>query len=225
MGYRLKGDKLEFYVKDTGIGISPDAQELIFEEFSQEDKKLSRMSGGLGLGLSIVKGNVDLLGGTIRVESDKGKGSTFFVEIPYTPVNPAEVLRLQETNLPDAETPAVVVAEDEEVNYQYLEILLKKYNRKMIIHHAISGKEAVALCARYPDIKLVLMDLKMPGMSGLEATRLIKEQHPGKVVVAQTAYTALENQEEARKAGCDAFLRKPTRKIDLFKVLDKYLKK
>ncbi len=225
MGYTLKRDKLVFYVKDTGIGISPEAQELIFEQFSQEDKGLSRQAGGLGLGLSIVKGNVELLNGKIRLESKKGEGSTFFVEIPYQPVHPELILLLKETTESSQQRITVLVTEDEEVNYQYLEILLKKYQSDMKIIHAINGKEAVALCDKHPEIKLVLMDLKMSGMGGLEATRLIKEKNHDLTVIAQTAYTALENQEDAKKAGCAAFLRKPTRKADLFKVLDKYLKK
>lgn len=225
MGYTQKGDKLTFYVKDTGIGIDPKAHKLIFEQFSQEDKRLSRSAGGLGLGLSIVKGNVELLNGKIRLVSNKGEGSTFFVEIPYQPVHPELTMVPEGGDKPSQEHITVLVTEDEEVNYQYLEILLKKYQFDMRVIHAINGEEAVSLCTRYPEIKLVLMDLKMPGMSGLEATRLIKKQNPDLTVIAQTAYTALENQEEAQKAGCIAFLRKPTRKTDLFKVLDKYLKK
>ncbi len=224
LGYALKGEVLEFYVKDTGIGISPEAQELIFETFSQEDKGLSRISEGLGLGLSIVKGNVDLLGGSIRVTSEKGKGSVFFVEIPYDPVH-AESRLLMAKPVKEKETLDVLVVEDEEVNYQYLEILLKKYSRDIRVWHAVSGREAVDFCLHHPEVKLVLMDLKLPGMDGLEATRQIKARHPERVVIAQTAYTALENQEEAKKAGCNAFLRKPTRKADLFGVLDKYLRR
>lgn len=224
MGYALKGDKLEFYVKDTGTGIAYGSRDLIFEQFSQEDKRLSRAAGGLGLGLSIVKGNVDLLGGEIRLESVKGEGSTFFVEIPYKPVHQELLKQLEEkAKLLPAPT-MVLVTEDEEVNYQYLEILLKKYEVNLKILHAINGREAVEMCDRHPEIKLVLMDLKMPEMSGIEAARLIKKQHPEIIIVAQTAFTALENQEEAKEAGCVAFLRKPTRKVDLFKVLDKYLK-
>ena len=225
MGYAHSGNKLEFYVKDTGIGIGSEARELIFEQFSQEDKKLSRSAGGLGLGLSIVKGNVDLLNGKIRLVSEKGKYSTFFVEIPYQPIYPELSMTPEKAKGTVRESITVLVTEDEEVNYQYLEILLKKYQFDMRVIHAINGKEAVSLCIKYPEINLVLMDLKMPGMSGLETTRKIKKQNPGLTVVAQTAYTALENQEDAQKAGCTAFLRKPTRKVDLFKVLDKYLKK
>ena len=225
MGYNRRRNKLEFYVKDTGIGISYDARELIFEQFSQEDKKLSRSEGGLGLGLSIVKGNVELLNGKIRLESEKGKGSTFFVDIPYQPVNPVFSKKAgQATRASSAQT-TVLITEDEEVNYQYLEILLKKYDATIKVMHAINGKEAVDLCKKYPEIKLVLMDLKMPDMNGLEATRLIKKQNPDLTVIAQTAYTSLQNQEEAKAAGCVSFLRKPTRKVDLFRVLDKYLKK
>ncbi len=224
LGYTFKGDNLEFYVKDTGDGISKEAQQLIFEQFSQEDKRLSRVSGGLGLGLSIVKGNVTLLSGTIRLESEKGTGSTFFVKIPYQPVNPgARVQKAIETASAKSRM-TVLVTEDEEINYQYLEILLKKYNTSIRVLHAINGKEAVELCQKHPEIKMVLMDIKMPEMGGLEATRLIKAQHPNLAVVAQTAYTALENQEEAQEAGCSAFLRKPTRKVHLFKILDRFLK-
>ena len=224
LGYSLKGDNLEFYVKDSGMGIGSEAQELIFEQFSQEDKRLSRMSGGLGLGLSIVKGNVALLNGKIRVESKKGKGSTFFVEIKYNPVNP-EMQSIMAKAAESAGTRVtVLVTEDEEVNYQYLEILLKKYNPDMKVLHAINGKEAVDFCKKYPEISLVLMDIKMPEMGGLQATRLIKEHNPDLTVIAQTAYTGLENQEEAQKAGCSAFLSKPTRKVYLFEALDKYLK-
>ncbi|GMT44489.1 MAG: hypothetical protein IEMM0006_0321 [bacterium] len=225
MGYNRKGNKLEFYVKDTGIGISYDARELIFEQFSQEDKKLTRNAGGLGLGLSIVKGNIELLNGKIRLESEKGKGSTFFVEVPYQPVHPELIKMLETTTESSPERITVLVTEDEEVNYQYLEILLKKYQSGIKVLHAINGKEAVAFCTKYPEIKLVLMDIKMPDMSGLEATQLIKKQNPDLIVIAQTAYTSLENQEEAKAVGCVAFLRKPTRKAALFKVLDKYLKK
>ncbi|UBM61920.1 PAS domain S-box protein [Candidatus Sulfidibacterium hydrothermale] len=223
LGYRLKGkDRLEFFVKDTGIGIGSNAREMIFDEFSQEDKRLSRLSGGLGLGLSIVKGYVDLLGGTIRIESEKGKGSVFYVEIPYVPVHPEKLNLLPE---PSSDTAAVtvLVAEDEEVNYQYLEILLRKFNPDIVVQHAVTGEDAVKACRDNPDISLVLMDLKMPGMNGLEATRKIKAQNPNIIIVAQTAYTAPENQQEAKKAGCDSFLRKPTRKANLFKVLNKYL--
>ena len=221
LGYHLKGkDRLEFFVKDTGVGIDPDARDLIFEEFSQEDKRLSRLSGGLGLGLSIVKGYVDLLDGTIRIESEKGKGSIFYVEVPYRPVHPGKLKLLPKDT---AQTTTILVAEDEEVNYQYLEILLKKYNRNFIIQHAVTGSEAVTACRKNPNIRLVLMDLKMPEMNGLEATRKIKARNPNILVIAQTAYTMLENREKAKEAGCDDFLKKPTRKADLFKVLDKFL--
>ncbi len=120
LGYILKGMTLEFFVKDSGIGIYPEAKELIFEQFSQEDTRLSRVAEGLGLGLSIVKGNVELLDGKIRLESKKGKGSTFFVEIPYKPVNPKISSILKISTKPLSPEITVLVTEDEEVNYQYL---------------------------------------------------------------------------------------------------------
>jgi len=148
LGYQLKNNELEIYVKDTGIGIKPESQETIFERFSQEEKSLSQNVGGLGLGLSIAKENTELLGGRITLKSKKGKGTTFFVTIPYKPVN-KETLKNNSENDKVTEKQnkyTILIVEDEEVNYLYIDTLLEDIELNLRILHAKHGKEAVEIC-------------------------------------------------------------------------------
>lgn len=225
-GYYLEKSNLILYVKDSGIGISPKNHEIIFERFSQEDKEISRKLGGLGLGLSICKENAKLLGGVITLESEKGKGSTFYVTIPYKPIQKADnntsksIDSKQKTN--DKYT--ILVAEDEEVNYLYIEVLFENeiegdYN----LIHAKNGKEAIEICAIDNNIDLVLMDIKMPIMNGLEATEKIKEKSPNLPIIAQTAYSTESDKQLALKHGCDDFISKPIDKEKLYGLINKYL--
>lgn len=230
MGYKVKGKLLEFYIKDTGVGINPVSQEVIFERFSQEEKELSRKVGGLGLGLSIAKANAELLGGTIRVESEKGKGATFFLSIPFHPAHPEKIISNnnpgQENNEEDDENHlnnVVLVVEDEEINYQYIEFLLKHMRPKLELIHAINGKQAIELCKTNPKIRLVLMDLKMPIISGLDATKEIKKMNKKLPVIAQTAYSTADDKEKAIKAGCDAFISKPFQNEEFYGLIKRYL--
>jgi PAS domain S-box-containing protein len=226
LGYQLKNNHLEIYVKDTGIGIKPENREVIFERFSQEEKRLTRNIGGLGLGLSISKENAELLGGKIALQSEKGKGSTFIVTIPYKPVKPTvendSSGRVTAVNENDKHV--ILIVEDEEVNYLYIETLLEdeiEINCKTV--HAKNGKDAVNICKENTDICFVLMDMKMPVMNGFEATKLIKELRPNLPIVAQTAYTSNEDKEQAFSAGCDDFISKPISEESLYEVLNKYL--
>ena len=220
VGYHLKGDKLEFYVKDTGIGIARDKQEIIFERFSQEEKRLSREYGGLGLGLSIAKENTGLLGGTISVESEKGKGSTFTFTIPYVPVTGTNRTEEQPDG-PDErkdgkqdEISTILIVEDEEINCLYIETVIRKMDVHVKTLHAKNGEEAVAMCKENDEIDLVLMDIKMPHMNGLDAARIIKSFAPDLKIIAQSAYSTHEDRKNALSAGCDGFLEKPLN-IDL----------
>ncbi len=227
MGYYVEGDKLILYVKDTGIGISPENKEKIFERFSQETKELSREYGGLGLGLSIAKENAKLMGGDISIESEKGKGSVFYVTIPYNPLkNP-----YQDATNPPANNIAsqnkqyeILVAEDEEINFLYIEVLLEEIPMLNLIH-AKDGKEAVDICLKNKNIDLVLMDIKMPVLNGHEATKQIKLHHPNLPVIAQTAYSTESDKELALRHGCDDFLSKPIQKENFLKLINRYLKK
>ncbi len=229
LGYFLDGDKLILYVKDTGIGISPKNKEIIFERFSQEDKELSREHGGLGLGLSISKENAKIMGGDITIESEKGKGSIFYITVPYKP--DGEFLNGLSSTLADEKTKesdnlVILVAEDEEVNYLYIEALFEEeieFGFKLI--HAIDGKDAVEICHNNKNIDLVLMDIKMPVMNGYEATEKIKLMAPNLPVIAQTAYSSEFDRKLAMRCGCDDFISKPIKKEKLFELIKKYTSK
>ncbi len=229
--YRLKLDsepvEIEIYVKDTGIGINPDKQETIFKRFSQEEKELSKNVGGLGLGLSIAKENAELLGGKISLQSEKGKGATFFVTIPYKPI-PLMI----ETNSSDNEEDKlaeeldkhiILIVEDEEVSYLYVGTLLEdEMELNCRILHAKNGKEAVELCKENSEIDFVVMDLKMPIMNGFDATKLIRGFRPDLPIIAQTAYTTKDDRDRAFSAGCNEFISKPIDEENLTEIVNKY---
>lgn len=207
--YSIKGSELVLYVKDTGIGISSQNTDKIFERFSQEDKDIASSHGGLGLGLSISKENTQLLGGYIQVESEKGKGSTFIVTIPYHAVKSNNSRDTNDTTK-KTESYTVLIAEDEEVNYLYLQTLLEQIDGVEIsILHAKNGKEAVEIVLDKKHIDLVLMDIKMPIMNGYEATKKIKEVFPDLPLIAQTAYSTEADRALAFESGCDDFISKP----------------
>lgn len=229
LGYKLNKDsepaELEIYVKDSGIGIKPEKQKLIFERFQQAEKDLSKKVGGLGLGLSIAKENTELLGGKLSVKSTYGEGTVFFVTIPYKPVNLVhKIAKEKEKKSGDKEKYTILIAEDEEVNFMVLKILLEdKLKLPCTIIHAKDGLEAVELSKSNPEISLVLMDIKMPKLDGHEATRIIKEFRPDLPIIAQTAYSSPEEKEKAFLAGCDDFIAKPISKDVLNSVIVKYL--
>lgn len=225
LGYQLKDKELEIFVKDSGIGIKPEKQKIIFERFSQAEKDLSKNVGGLGLGLSIAKENAELLGGKISVISKLGEGAAFFVNIPYKPINLIlKIKKEKEKPTANKEKYTILIAEDEEVNFMFLEILLvDKIKLSCNIIHAKDGLAAVEFCRNNPAIELVLMDIKMPNMNGHEATKLIKEFRPNLPIIAQTAYSTTEERENAILAGCNDFITKPINKDELKKVLDIHL--
>ncbi len=200
---------IQIYVKDSGIGIHPDKQEIIFKRFSQEEKELTRKFGGLGLGLSIAKENAELLGGDISLESEKGKGTTFYVTIPYQPM-----ITKTKTNEFGRKIKRyqILITEDEEVNSIFLEILLENLDLDFQILHAKNGVEAVEMCKKHSDIDLVLMDLKMPIMNGYEATEAIRAFRKDLIIIAQTAYSSVVDKEKALAVGCNAFISKPIQK-------------
>ncbi len=221
-GYTLKNKTVEIYVKDTGIGIIPGKQETIFDRFSQEDKDTSSSLGGLGLGLSIAKENAELLGGTISLESEKGKGSVFYVNIPYKPADSAKQNTNKNKHMENTQKNTILVAEDEEVNYIYIETLLEYFEKDITVLHAQNGEQAIKLCKERDDIDFVLMDLKMPGIDGYEATKEIKKFRPDLPIIAQTAYSTSEEKAKALTAGCDDFISKPISKEIFSKIINKY---
>lgn len=223
LGYELKGNNLIFYVEDTGIGIPQKEQNKIFERFRQLDMDNTRLYGGTGLGLSISKKLIELLGGKIWVESKKNKGSKFYFTIPYDPVKRAKpgIKEQHETNKKEAFT--ILVAEDEETNYLYIEEVLSGMNLKLIASK--NGVETIRICKENPSIGLILMDLKMPILDGYEATKEIKKFRPELPIIAQTAYAMESDMEKAEKAGCNGYLSKPIQAEELIKIISGYINK
>lgn len=227
-GYRLinDGQEVEFYVSDTGTGIAPEDQKHIFEAYVSRD---AEQQNGYGLGLALCKIIVEKLGGHITVNSKLGAGSTFRFILPFQgtiggmkkdariTTNSRTIRVSTKTDLNTA--PLILVAEDEDSNYELVRIVLAKRYRLLRAHNGI---EAVTYSEEeHP--ALVLMDVRMPDMSGLDATRIIKEVNPDIPVVALSAYAFDENIREAREAGCDEFMAKPFRVEDLLDTVQRYV--
>ncbi len=221
VGYRVDPEKIEIYVKDTGIGIEQDSRERIFESFMQENVSSTRGHEGSGLGLSIIKGMLNLLGGEIRLESVKGEGSTFFVSLPVEPgiTDHAESYK-SFTKKALSGLPVILIADDESTHRIYLDSFLKKHTS--LIFQARNGREAVDLCREHPEIQLVMMDIKMPVLGGLEATREIKSFRKDILIIAFTAYAMNSDRKAALDAGCDDYIAKPTDSDGLLDILKKH---
>ncbi len=217
-GYQLKNEYLEFYVKDSGIGIETEMQEKIFERFRQANESINKRYGGTGLGLAISKAFTELLGGRIWVQSELDKGATFYFTIPYTPVH--EIDKTNSPNIQNLNYPTVLVAENDESNFLLIEELLSDMNLKLI--HAKDGKEAVEICHTNSKIDLVLMDIKMPIMNGHEAAKILKECKPDLPIVAQSAY-ALEHERAIFEGIFDDYLTKPINEDILKQMVMKYI--
>jgi PAS domain S-box-containing protein len=214
LGYDVQGEWIQFHVKDTGQGISDDKLEQIFEPFMQEDLSVTRGHEGSGLGLSIVRGLIEILGGRLWAESKKGVGSTFFFSLPYIPAKSKTKTDKSAAAKPEARGKnLILIAEDEESNYQLLNAVVQKIGFSSL--HAIHGAEAVELCHKYPEITLVLMDIKMPVMNGLEATKEIKAFRPDLPIIALTAYAQTGDRQRVLEAGCDEYLAKPVKLQEL----------
>ena len=216
---------LQFYVQDTGIGIEPKMQDIVFERFRQIDIGLSRNFEGSGLGLAIAKGFVERLGGKIWVNSELGKGSTFYFSFPYRSPEVAHAAEPQPGTGSGIKLKPVniLIAEDDYICKEFLKEILEE--EKANLFFASDGQEAVDLVKTKPEIQIVLMDLKMPIMNGFEATESIKKIKPDLPVIAQSAYAFSNDQEKARKAGCDDFISKPVNRELLFSMINKHLSK
>ncbi len=221
-GYKVKDNNLEFYVKDSGIGIPKKFQKHIFDRFNKVEHG-SDVYGGTGLGLAICKGLIEKMNGEIWLESVEGEGTCFYFTLPF--VQSSETKKefvLKEKDI-DLFKSLILIVEDEEINSIYLKEILKKHNIKYI--HVWNGEEAVSICSGDEKIDMVLMDIKLPKMDGFTATRKIKKIKPELPIVAQTAYAMESDKAEALKAGCDDYISKPIVEEKLINLLEKYLKK
>ncbi|MFP4048235.1 MAG: transporter substrate-binding domain-containing protein, partial [Bacteroidales bacterium] len=208
-GYTLENEAMLFYVKDTGIGIPKKFHSSIFDRFVQGELAIAREYEGAGLGLSISKAYVEMLGGKIWVDSIPSQGSIFYFNIPYIPSEKKQTSSQQPDRQKEIKPSNVkiLVAEDDEISYKLLCETLRSENVEII--HAQNGQQAVEMVKDYQDIDIVLMDIKMPVMNGYTATQEIKKIRPDLPVIAQTAYAATEDRQKSISSGCDAYLSKP----------------
>lgn len=222
-GYTIKNGQIELYISDSGVGIAKEKIKSIFGRFEQEEKEISLKAGGLGLGLPISLENAKLLNGDLTVESEKGVGSTFYLKIPFTQIKQKESGNEQiQQKIEEKELKTILIAEDEEVNFLYIEALLSN-NSNFEILHAINGQIAIDLFKENTNIDLVLMDLKMPVLNGFEAALKIKTINPKVPIIALTAYSTIEDRKKSFDCGCVDFMSKPFEKEKFYLLLDKYL--
>ncbi|HLN53241.1 MAG TPA: PAS domain S-box protein [Lentimicrobium sp.] len=220
-GNYLDDDNVVFYVKDTGKGIIDKMQNQIFERFVQADNHFSRSHEGSGLGLAIAKAYVEVLGGKIWVHSEPYKGSTFSFSIPYTIPEYCQIDNEESLNSPVNTTnqQTILVAEDDDISYRYLEKILTEEAYNLI--QAKTGVEAVQMAREMNNISAILMDIKMPEMDGLQATRLIRSFNPEIPIIAQTAYALKDDEHKALEAGCSAYISKPVNRDLLLKLISR----
>ena len=234
MGYVLKTKKestiqssnkeLEFYVKDTGIGIPKDRQKAVFERFVQADIEDIHAKQGPGLGLSITKAYIEMLGGKIWLESEEGKGSTFYFTIPYD--NKLGVKKVPKNLFIDNEIVVplkkikILIAEDDQISKLYINKAVQPFGKEIL--NVDNGSDAVEACHNNEDIDLVLMDIKMPIMDGYEASQKIRKFNKEVVIIAQTAYGLNGDREKSLDAGFNDYIRKPVNKMELESLIQKY---
>lgn len=221
-GYKVLDEYIEFFVKDTGKGIAQEKIDMIFKMFSQEESSMTRGYEGSGLGLTISKGLLNLLGGEIQVSSVKGIGSHFSFRIPFKTKEIESIKNKDQIMFENQNKPVILVAEDDELNYMYMETLFNRNGFEYF--HVENGLEAVELCKENPNINIVFMDIKMPVMNGLEATKIIRNLRPDLPIIATTAYAQTGDEERFLSEGCSDYLSKPIRKEKLMEIIRKYAK-
>ncbi|WP_298369317.1 ATP-binding protein [uncultured Lutibacter sp.] len=227
-GYKKKEDKIEFFVKDTGIGIPKDRQKAIFDRFVQADIIDTMARQGAGLGLAISKAYVEMLGGKIWVESEGDNGSTFFFTLPNYIVATDKIGNLSTVNseneatiiVPNNLNLKILIAEDDIASEMLISIELKKFSKE--IFKAKNGLEAIDICRQHPDIDLVLMDIRMPKMDGYQATKEIRKFNKNVIIFAQTAFALTGDKDKALEAGCNNYISKPIGKDELLKLIQSY---
>ncbi len=217
---------LEFYVKDSGIGINTKDQNKIFEMFGQVDASSTREHGGSGLGLTISKKLVEIMGGKIWVESIKGQGATFFFTLPYKPASSVKEKKAKTVKVPEVLKDRLLLVEDNLINQRLTKLILEKAGYEVIT--ANNGQEAVDYYKTEKNIKIVIMDIQMPVLDGLSATQIIRfheaEQKLNRTpIIALTAHAMQGDKEKCIEAGCDNYLSKPIMLDVLVNTIKKYI--
>ena len=210
IGASLTGNKLEVYVKDTGIGIPENRHDAVFNRFEQADFGDTRAFEGSGLGLAIVKAYVEMMGGEIALKSEPGVGSVFSFFIPVEIFDEDfmfEEYFEEKKDTDELRKLIILIVEDDPVGLQFLKALLSQYDAE--IFTAENGLAAVETMKNNQNINIILMDLRMPVMDGYEATRQIREFNKQVIIIAQTAFALSGDREKAINAGCNDYISKP----------------
>jgi PAS domain S-box-containing protein len=226
-GYTVKDRVIEFFVKDTGIGIPMEQQAVIFERFMQVDISNIQARQGAGLGLAIAKAFVKLLGGDIWLESQEGVGTTFYFALPLNTINEEEnpqknrIQKLEkQTSVPINTKLKILIADDDAISRKLILKSVKEFGKEII--EAKTGREAVQKFIENPDVDLILMDVQMPDMNGYEATKAIREINPDVIIITQSAFGLTGDREKALLAGSNDYITKPIDKNELLVLLNKY---
>lgn len=225
LGYKIDeaSQNIQFYVLDTGIGINEENLDKIFERFRRIESDLSIKVGGLGLGLSISKAYIELLNGTIALESKIGEGSRFYFTIPlqYEFEAPKKLKKAKENKPVNDFKKTILIAEDDNINFLLFQKIIADFNYNII--RAKDGQEAVTICKNNPEINLILMDIKMPILSGFEAILQIRPIYPNIPIIAQTAYSSEEDKIKIENAGFTDYISKPLDRTKLITMISNYL--
>ncbi len=225
VGYQVYSErKLQFYVHDTGVGINETQLDVLTNQFGANKKGVGQVKGGMGLGLSICHGLVNLLGGQIGVKSKKGKGSVFYFTIPYDKIKvqtKKSIIEQSKTSKYDFSKYSILIAEDVTYNFEYLKNVFASTRANLL--WAKDGIDVLNIFNNQK-IDLILMDIQLPEISGLDATRQIRKKNKTIPIIAQTGYTMDEDREECLSAGCNEVLVKPLQINDVLRTVSKYLK-
>lgn len=223
-GCNLNNSKteLQFYVKDTGIGIPKDRQAAIFKRFIQADVEDKMARQGAGLGLTISSAYVKMLKGKLWLESEVNVGSTFYFTLPYRNEAIPEAVVFEEKIKKQKPTKnlKILIVEDDKYSNQLLTYMLSDFGKEIM--NVSSGSEAIEICKNNPDIDLILMDIQMPEMNGYEATKQIREFNKKVIIIAQTAFALSGDREKSIEIGCNDYITKPIKKDELMSLVNKY---
>ncbi len=227
-GYHLAGAEIEFFVKDTGIGVADEDVAQIFNRFKRADNQDDINTSGTGLGLSISKNIIELMGGKIWVTSHAGEGSEFHFTLPLDQSSIStypepEIITYDVHVDSEWQDKTILIAEDEQLNFLLLQETLRLSGVRII--WAKTGSESIDLVNAHPEIDLVLMDIRMPEVDGYQATRMIREIRPDLPVIIQTAYALSDDRNKSLKEGGDEYITKPINRLLLLKTMAKYLNK
>ncbi len=236
LGVKRKQHYLVIYVEDSGIGLSDEEKDVIFDRFRKGTNTIDRIYGGTGLGLSISKGLAKMLGGELLLESEKGKGSVFYLKIPLEKIRSQRLTsgdqkkvkktttaaqQQKESDVPNWRGKKILLVEDTYANYLFVKAALQATGVDLI--HTETGEEAIKVAEQQDDLDLVLMDIRLPTLSGFEVTRKIREKRNDLPVIAQTAYAMKGDRDKALSSGFIDYISKPMGPDDLLNIIQKHI--